>query len=345
MASTRKIAQQAGVSAGTVSRVFNKKSGVSDDTRRRVMEVAQELNYAPQRRLPLPLVNITHIGLLVRPLGERVTASPFYADVYQGVEQICSERRINLAFGSLDIVDGQVRTLPTLVGDERIGGLVCIGALPFAVIKRLGEGSQLPLVLVDNWFADCPWDSVMLDNAAGLTQATEYLIGLGHETIVFVCGPDHPSIVERRAGYEATMWRHHLTPHIMRMPELRVEDGETAAGEIASLLPTTTAVICSNDLQAIGMIRRLGQLGYRIPEDISVVGFDDVTMASLVHPALTTVSVDRMALGRLAVELLLSRINAPQRPSVRSTLGVKLVTRASVVAPRRQLLTMTLVAA
>ena len=106
---------------------LNNKDGVSDDVRRRVLEVAQELNYSPAKRLPLPVVNMTHIGLLVRPLGENLMASPFYGDVYHGVEEICSERRINLSFSSVDAVEGRVRNLPTLVADERIGGLVAGG--------------------------------------------------------------------------------------------------------------------------------------------------------------------------------------------------------------------------
>ncbi len=338
MPNTRKIAAQAGVSVGTVSRVLNNKDGVSDDVRRRVLEVAQELNYAPSKRLPLPVVSMTHIGLLVRPLGDNLMSSPFYADVYHGVEQICSERRINLSFSSVDAVEGRVRNLPTLVGDERIGGLVLVGAMAPSVVERLAEASQLPVVLIDNWFPNCRWDSVMLDNAGGVTQATERLIDLGHTEIVFVSGPDHPSVVERRAGYSETIRRHGLTAQIIYVGELGIGEGDAAAEEIARNLPGATAVICSNDMQAFGVLRRLAQLGCQIPGDISVVGFDDVSMATLTFPPLTTVNVDRIAFGRLAVELLMSRVQSPGRPAVRCTMAVNMVERASVAAPRRPLL-------
>jgi LacI family transcriptional regulator len=334
MPSTRTIAEQAGVSVGTVSRVLNNKGGVSDDVRRRVLGVAQELNYAPTKRLPLPVVNVTHIGLLVRPLGENLMASPFYADVYHGVEQICSELRINLSFSSVDAVEGRVRNLPTLVGDERIGGLVLVGAMAPSIIQQLAAASQLPIMLVDNWHPSCQWDSVMLDNADGIRQASNRLFDLGHKQVVFVSGPDHPSVVERRLGYVDAMRLHSLSPHIVYVPELGIGEGDGAAEEIIKTLPETTAVICSNDMQAFGMMRRLAQLGYRIPEDISVVGFDDVSMASLTFPPLTTVHVDRVAFGRLAVELLMSRVQYPKRPPVRCTMAVSLVNRSSVAAPR-----------
>jgi DNA-binding LacI/PurR family transcriptional regulator len=335
MPSTRKIAEQAGVSVGTVSRVLNNKDGVGDDTRKRVLEVAQELNYAPTKRLPLLVVSTTHIGLLVRPLGENLMASPFYADVYHGVEQICSELRINLSFSSVDSVEGRVRNLPTLVDDDRIGGLILVGAMAPSVVEQLAVASQLPIVLIDNWFQGCRWDSVMLDNAGGVAEATTRLLDLGHTRVVFVSGPDHPSIVERRAGYFDAMRQHNLPPQVIYVPELGIGEGDGAAEEIVKTLPETTAVICSNDMQAFGMMRRLAQLGYHIPEDMSVIGFDDVSMATLTFPPLTTISVDRIAFGRLAVELLMSHVQSPGRPPVRCTMTVSFVNRASVGSPRR----------
>ena len=117
------------------------------------------------------------------------------------------------------------------------------------------------------------------------------------------------------------------------MGELGIGEGDGAAEEIAEKLPGTTAVICSNDMQAFGVLRRLAQLGCQIPGDISVVGFDDVSMATLTFPPLTTINVDRIAFGRLAVELLMSRVQCPGRPTVRCTMAVSLIHRSSVAAP------------
>lgn len=330
MASARKIAKEAGVSVGTVSRVLNNKSGVSEDTRRRVLEVAQELNYALPKRLPLPMGSITHIGLLVKPVSETsILANPFYADVYHGVEQACSEFGIHLAFNVLDVTDERLRKLPTLLGDERIGGLIAIGALPGAVIDELAGAVDVPLVMVDNWSADMPWDSVMMDNVGGMSSVVRHLIELGHKEIVFVAGPDHPSIVERQTGYEETLRRHGLTPQIIETPDLSIADGEVAADVLIEDHNQATAVACSNDMQAIGVIRRLAQEGIHVPSQMAVTGFDDIQMASFLQPSLTTMHVDRVALGRLAVELLMGRVNSPSRPAVRCNLGVSLVVRES----------------
>lgn len=330
MASARKIAKAAGVSIGTVSRVLNNKAGVSDDTRRRVLEVAHDLNYALPKRLPLAMTTVTHIGLLVKPFGETsIVANPFYADVYHGVEQACSDYGLQLAFNVLDVVDERLRKLPTLLNDERIGGLILIGALPHAVVEALGQASTAPRVLVDNWAPDLPGDSVMLDNIGGMSAVVEHLVAQGHRQILFVSGPEHPSIVERRRAYEDALAHHGLIPQVIETPDLSVCDGEVAADVLLENHWDATAVVCSNDMQAIGVMRRLMQEGVQIPQQIAVSGFDDVQMASFIQPALTTVHVDCAAFGRLAVEVLLGRIRSPQRPPVRCILGVQLVVRAS----------------
>ncbi|MFO7631468.1 MAG: LacI family DNA-binding transcriptional regulator [Caldilinea sp.] len=332
MASARKIAKEAGVSVGTVSRVLNHKAGVSEDTRRRVMEVAQGLNYALPKRLPLPMTAVTHIGLLVKPVSETsILANPFYADVYHGVEQACSDYGIHLAFNVLDISDDQLRKQPTLLGDERIGGLITIGALPQAIVDGLMRSSQTPLVMVDNWAAGTSYDSVMLDNVGGMSAVISHLIECGHRDILFVTGPEHPSIVERQGGYEETMHRHGLTPQFIETPDLNSKDGEAAAEVLIEDHSQVTAVACANDMQAIGVIRRLAQEGICVPAQIAVTGFDDIQMASFIQPTLTTVHVDRVAFGRLAVELLMGRASAPWRPAVRCTMSVSLAVRNSSV--------------
>lgn len=332
MASARRIAKEAGVSVGTVSRVLNNKPGVSEDTRRRVMEVAQGLNYALPRRLPLPISALTHIGLLVKPVSETsILANPFYADVYHGVEQACSDYGIHLAFNVLDVAEERLRKEPTLLSDDRIGGLITIGALPDSVIDALEHSNDAPLVMVDNWVTGASYDSVMIDNVGGMSAAIKHLIECGHRKIVFVAGPDHPSIVERLSGYESTMRQHGLAMQVIETPDLDSRDGEAAAEVLIGDHSQATAVACSNDMQAIGVIRRLQQQGIRVPAEVAVTGFDDVQLASFVQPALTTVHVDRVMLGKLAVELLMGRVRAPLRPAVRCNLSVSLVVRDSTM--------------
>jgi LacI family transcriptional regulator len=330
----RQVAQQAGVSVGTVSRVLNNKPGVSEKTRQHVLAVADELGYTVLRRFPLSTSTITHLGLLNRPIGEALPANPFYADVFHGVEQVCHEFHINLSYSSLDIVNGHLRSMPPLLNDERISGMVLMGAMARGVVESVADAAQLPVVLVDNCFGNCPWDAVMTANPRGAAMATEHLISRGHRHVALLGGPDHPSIVERRTGYEEALREHGLVPTVVESTGLDIADGERAVVDLLRQAPEMTAIMCSNDSQAIGALRELQGLGYRVPDDFSLVGFDDIPMAQLTSPPLTTVRVGRRALGQVAVQLLLGRIRALDRPAIKAIVGVTLVERASVGPPR-----------
>lgn len=330
----RQVAHEAAVSVGTVSRVLNSKPGVSEGTRHHVLAVARELGYTLPRRSHLSTSTVTHLGLLNRPMRDALPASPFYADVFNGIEQICHPLHINLSYSSLDVVNGYLRSLPAMVSDDRISGLILIGAIAQGVVESVVSSVQAPIVLVDNCLPNCPWDAVMTDNPYGITLAADLLISQGHRHVALIGGPDHPSIVERRQGYEETMRRYNLTPVVAESAGLELADGEQAAVELLRQAPETTAIVCSNDLQAMGALRKFQVLGYRVPEDFSIVGFDDINLAQLTSPPLTTVRVGRRALGQVATQLLLGRISAPDRPATRAIVGVTLVERASVCPPR-----------
>jgi len=330
----RQVAQEAGVSVGTVSRVLNNRPGVSETTRDHVLTVARDLGYALPRRSHLSTAAVTHLGLLNRPMHESLPANAFYADVLNGIEQVCLASHINISYSSLDIVNGHLRSLPALAKDERISGLILVGAMSQAVVEAIVDSMHLPIVLVDNCFPHCTWDAVMTDNAHGAFQETELLISQGHRHIALVGGPNHPSIVERRAGYAAALQKHGLTPMIVESTGLEMADGGQASVELLQRAPETTAVVCSNDQQAVGALRKLQELGYQVPADFSVVGFDDINLAQLTSPPLTTIRVGRQALGQVATQLLLGRVSASERPAVKAVVGVTLVERASVGAPR-----------
>jgi LacI family transcriptional regulator len=165
-------------------------------------------------------------------------------------------------------------------------------------------------------------------------MATELLISRGHRNITLLGGPDHPSIVERRAGYEEALKQHDLVPTVVTCAGLDLADGEQAAVELLRQAPETTAIVCSNDSQATGVSRKLRELGYKVPDDFSLVGFDDINLTQLTSPPLTTIRVDRRALGQIGVQLLLGRINTPKRLATKAIVGVTLIERASVCPPR-----------
>jgi DNA-binding LacI/PurR family transcriptional regulator len=335
LANIRQVADKAGVSIGTVSRVLNNRSGVGEETRQRVLAVAQELGYNSSKRSRFSNSHVTHLGFLNPTFPQDITSNPFYADVLHGVEQICRELHINLSFSALSFTNTYLHSLPSLVKDNNISGLFVVGGgIPQKIIESLGKLSQGPLVLVDNWFLDCPWDAVMTDNLRGVRLSTEYLINKGHRHITLIGGPDHPSIVERRLSYIETLRQHNLTPMIVTPAHLFHEDGQWGVMEILRQAPQTTAIACSNDEQAVGALRKLRELGYTVPDDFSLVGFDDINMVQFTTPPITTICVDRITMGQVAVQLLLDRIKFPDRPVVKVTIGVDLIERASVCAPR-----------
>lgn len=335
MANIRQVADRAGVSIGTVSRVLNNKPGVSEETRQHVLTIAQELGYSYSKRSHLPTPHVTHLGFLNHGFTQDISSNPFYADVLHGVEQICRNLHINLSISVLSSTNGQLHSLPSLVKDNNVSGLLVVGGgIPPEVIASLGKLSQLPLVLVDNWFPDCPWDAVIIDNRRGVRLSVEHLINKGHRHIALIGGPDHSSIVERREGYEEAMRQHDLPPLIVTPSCLSHEDGQWGIIELLRTAPQTTAIICSNDEQAVGALRKLRELGYTVPDDVSLIGFDDINMVQFTTPPITTTCVDRITMGQIAVQLMLDRIKFPNRPVIKVTTGVELIERASVCNPR-----------
>jgi LacI family transcriptional regulator len=186
----------------------------------------------------------------------------------------------------------------------------------------------------------------MIENVEGAYTATKNFIINGHKKITMMSGPDHPSIVERREGYRKAMLEHRLTPVIIETISesprdgLSPLDGEEGIVEILRQAPDTTAVFCSNDNQAIGSIMKLHELGLKVPNDISITGFDDVMIGKFTFPQISTIHVDRASLGRIAVELLKDRIHNPDRAVVKAIVSTRFVERLSVGPPRKHLITL-----
>jgi LacI family transcriptional regulator len=337
----REVAEVAGVSIGTVSRVLNEKPGVSETTRQHVLKITQELDYYPTKRLPVSQHKISNLGLLIRPTENPLTSDPFYGGIFHGVENSCQEHHISVSFSTLDFFNERLRRLPAMLKDERNSGFVLLGALPKEIVIAIEDAIKVPIVLVDNYYAGCHWDSVMIDNHEGAYTAIKHLISAGHQNIVMMSGPDHPSIIERRDGYERAMHDHGLQSTIIETISesprdgLSPVDGENGILKILREVPETTAVFCSNDNQAVGALMKLHELELEVPKYISIVGFDDVMLGKFTSPPISTIHVDRTTLGKMAIELLLGRIYNPDRSIVKACIGTKLVERNSVGPPRK----------
>ncbi len=303
------IAKLAGVSRATVSGVLNNSPTVSKKTHERVMAIIKEHNYRPNEVARALALNKTGIlGLLVKDVS-----NPLYSKLALGVEEICDENEYNLIISNSHVDwERQVKTI-NLLKRRRVDGLIIFplqkGHDPVQ-IKDL-QKDKFPFVLL----AELPGieaDLVRVDDESGSYQATSHLLKLGRKHIAYISGPDLALASERRLkGYKKAL-SHYDVPFdekMIRKGGWRLDDGYNAGLELLSCdFQCPDAVFCYNDSVAIGLIRAFTERGKRVPEDVSVIGFDDTGVASYLETSLTTVAQPAKEIGRKATELLLKRI-------------------------------------
>lgn len=325
------VAEAAGVSRAAASLALRGKPGVAEETRRRVLDVAGELGYKI-RPYGLPLTTGT-VGLVVKSKpADMGSTNAFYAPVVAGLTRACTELELDLRLESLAVDEHfDPVEVPRMIHTPDVDGLVILGTY---LSRRTCDmiGSQ-PLVLVDG-YAEEPhrYPSVVSDNAGGTEQATRHLIELGHRHIVMVgtTTAAFPSILDRRNGYRAAMIAAGLEPLLV---DARHDDPALCATELIAFLttnPRVSAVVAANDAVAFAL---LAELRGRVPGEISLVGFDDIEAADLIRPRLTTVRVDKQAMGRLALSMLRHRIANPGDPSFVLIQQAELVVRETTAPP------------
>lgn len=329
------IAEKAGVSVATVSLVLRNRSGVGDETRQRVYDAAVALGYihapsnqARDRRLP------RDIGLVVkiRP-DDMPTTNSFYAPVLAGIEAICRHNGIHLIYSHLPVdMANRPLEMPRAMIDSRVDGLLLVGIyLDHAMMETL-RSLDIPIVFVDTYAEGEGFDAVVTDNFAGAYTATSTLIARGHQRIAIIGSQEdaYPSIRERRMGYLEAMAEHGLEPvfgDCCLHPDMVPPVVETLLEEN----PGITALFGCNDDVAIAAMRTAQEMEWLVPQDLSVIGFDNIDLAQHTTPALTTMRVDIMGMGRLAAQLLLNRFEHPETNRVRTVICPDLVERGSVI--------------
>lgn len=283
--------------------------------------------------------SVRNVGLLLKvgPKDSPLT-NHFYTPVLTGIESICRQHHINLFYTHLPVdEDNYPLEVPRLVQEESVDGFFIVGAWLREVDLPAFESAGRPLVLVDAYAVQSGWDAVVTDNIAGAYQAVQYLIEKGHRQIAVVGSlPEgYPSLRERRQGYIQAMTEHQLPLHFIDS-HLYIDAATQAVLLYLEEHPEITALFCCNDEIAIGIMSALQERGYRLPEDISVMGFDNIAMAQHVTPALTTMRVDKMGMGRLAAQLLIQRAENPDTGQVRVEIRPSLIERQSVAGVAHQ---------
>lgn len=327
------IAASAGVSVSTVSRYLAGQLALKADTETRVLGAISELGYSRAPRAPKERrVRNGVVGLIVPQVGNtyfgRIADSIVKVAERQGLSVlICST--LSHARKQLDYVD--------LLVSQDVSGIIYSGQ--YSTNRSLANviSSGRAVVVIDEALASAPpVDSVLVDDYAGSYQATTYLTNLGHRRVALVTGPAAlHSVQERTRGFRDALTKAGIVAEeqMVLRGAFNEEFGVSVVSHLLAADHPPTAVFAASDTIALGILTAARSLGIRVPEDLSVVGFDDVPDAAVVTPSLTTVRtpVDRMA--GAAVELLTNRIDDPSRPVTNSVIGVALVVRESTSAP------------
>ncbi|GAA3997649.1 LacI family DNA-binding transcriptional regulator [Deinococcus rubellus] len=295
------IAAREGVSVGSVSRALRSVGGVSPETRERVLRAAEELGYDLGNLHPAP---ITRLGVLIHRGDNALSNNLFYSAVLHGAEIACRTHKLAMTYTTA----GPGDDLSALVVEQQIDGLLCVGYFEDELLSDL-RATGKPLVLVDHFAPGLP--SVNSDNFGGAYAATAHLLKLGRTRVAFLSGQrEHYSIAERRRGYQAALADAGVTYEpeldVTRQPP-ELESGTGAAMQALLALPQPpNAVFAFNDATAALAMAACQEAGLNVPRDVSFAGFDDVQTAAHFRPPLTTVRVDREALGARGLELLMS---------------------------------------
>ncbi len=325
------LARQLGVSVATVSRVLNDRPGVSPEVRERVLKALAESGYIPNGAARTLATARTHtIAFVVHQAHHTTREDPFYPFIVAGAESYLASRQYHVLFTSVgeDLLERPHEF--SAVAERRVDGLIIAGPdiAPGFIAYHLSQ--KVPLVLIDNCLQNIPVNCVLNDDFTGEYEATTHLLRKGRQRIVFLSGPQAwISSRERARGYAQAMQDHHLSPSILYAEETTILSGEQLMRAALDQWPDLDAVCAANDAMAIGAIRALSRQGRRVPEDVAVIGFDDIAWAAINEPPLSTVHIYKRRLGMLAAQRILELIEDPETPPVKILASTELVLRAS----------------
>mgnify|MGYP002854769721 CR=1 FL=1 len=321
------IAQEIGVSTVTVSKALSDKEGVSDALREKIKKKAAELGYVYNSMAKSIKEGISgNIGILV---SERYFYdNAFYAKLYNRNVMDFRERGYSAILEIISIADENQGNLPGMIVNNKIDGLVVLGQLKSRYVSMISE-LGLPFLFMDFYDEELDVDCVVSDNVYGSYLMTRYLIKSGHKKIAFVGNIfSTSSIMDRYLGYHRALLQNHLEER----PEWVISDRDEVEVFRNIALPEEMpdAFVCNCDESAFYLISQLKNLGYRIPEDISIVGFDDSMLAEYSQPRLTTYRVALEGISETVVDVIIRKISEPTYVSGRKVVGGAIVVRESV---------------
>lgn len=309
------VAKLAGVAISSASAALNNRTGVSEATRRRVQDAAQELGFVPSLRARgLSSRRAYSIGLVLQRHPDVLETDPFFGAFIGGIEQAIAPRGYALVLQLGVDLEDTAKRYRELAANRRVDGVfvneVLVDDPRVTLLPQLG----LPAVAILPENLPFPGPAVRQSSSEGIAALVRHLTDIGHRRIGHVRGEGvFVHTQERERAWLAELDAAGLEPGPVADGDFSFEGGRRAADEILGTDPRPTAVVCANDLSAVGFMARAQELGLRVPEDISVTGFDGITLGTYVKPPLTTIQTTPREVGRAAATLLLDLIDQPDR--------------------------------
>lgn len=330
--SIRQVARQAGVSIATVSRALTAPDKVSEKTLKKVLAQVERSRYKPNllarnfrsKRAYAVVVLVPNI------------ANPFFAEIIRGIEQVAQQHGYAVLLGDTEGREDREDYYVGLVETRQADGLIQLHPrLPKAACGANGV-LEIPLVNACEYIENAPCPRVGIDNVAAAKEMTAYLLGLGHRRIGVVLGPDSsPLTSDRLRGHKLALRAAKIAADdtLIAQGDFSMSSGRAAAAKLFEAKQPPTAVFCFNDEMALGAIRWLKSTGRSVPQDVSVVGFDDIEFASFCDPPLTTIEQPTHEIGNKAMSLLFDLLSGGKAEPTMHTLPVKLIVRESAAPP------------
>jgi LacI family repressor for deo operon, udp, cdd, tsx, nupC, and nupG len=332
MSKMKDVARLANVSTATVSRVLTGEDPVTSKTKEKVLWAIEQLNYRPNRLASnLRTLKSKTIVVVVRDI-----TNSFFSDIIHGVEDVAYKHNYKVLLGDTRNDPKKESDYISLYNEKLVDGVILVATRNRKdTLNELTKG--IPIVLTSEFLERVDFPMVTIDNIGMAKLATEHLISLGHSRIGFVSGPMNIAISQDRLmGYHQALLQHELPlhPNLIQEGDWSIESGYDGALRLLALESKPTAIFAANDEMALGVIKAVKKMGYHIPDDIAVVGFDNIKLASLLEPTLTTVSQPRYDIGVKVMEILLKLMNGESVTERQYILPCELIIRQSCGANR-----------
>ncbi|WP_440998501.1 LacI family DNA-binding transcriptional regulator [Fodinibius sp. SL11] len=328
------VAREADVSTATVSRVFSGSAKVNKETTEKVLQAAKKLDYRPNRvasRLRGKGGHSKVLGLIVTDLQ-----NPFFSDIARGVGDIAYENDHGVIVCNTDEDPEKERFYLETLLSEKVAGLIIAPTIGNKEYLRT-VNQTLPLVSVDRHLSDFDVDTVTVNNKEGSYLAVKRLLELGHKRIGIVCGIEGILTTEERLnGYKKALKEENISinDELIFHGNSKEKGGVEGVRHLLNITEPPTAIYSTNNLMTLGIYEELYRQNVKVPNDVAIVGFDDMSWATALNPPLTAVRQPGYELGATAVELLLKRLSNPNRPISNTVLKAELIIRHSCGNPK-----------